>query len=291
MIIDGRKLSEEIFFKLKRKTKNHNLKLAIVLVGENKASEIFTKKKGEACKKIGIDFELFRFSSKVKKENFKKEVLKIAKNPKISGLIVQLPLPKGIKEEEILDLIPQKKDVDVLSEKSLKKFSQGDFNILPPTVGAVSFLLKKFKIKIKGKNVVLVGAGKLVGKPLNVWFLKNKANVIVIDKFVKSISLFTKKADILISGTGKPNLIKGDMVKKGVFVLDFGSGSSAVASLRRMRAGSLKGKIRGDIDFKSVSRKASYISPVPGGVGPLTIAMVLENLVKISEEEEKKNKM
>jgi len=270
MIIDGRKLSEEIFFKLKRKTKNHNLKLAIVLVGENKASEIFTKKKGEACKRIGIDFELFRFSSKVKKEKLKKEVLKIAKNPKISGLVVQLPLPKGIKEEEILNLIPFKKDIDVLSEKSLKKFSQGDFNILPPTVGVVSFLLKKFKIKIKGKNVVLVGAGKLVGKPLNIWFLKNKANVIVVDKFVKSISLFTKKADILISGTGKPNLIKGDMVKKGVFVLDFGSGK-------------LDGKIRGDIDFKSVSKKASYISPVPGGVGPLTIAMVLENLIKINK--------
>jgi len=288
MIIDGRKLSEEILLKLKRKAKGLNLKLAIVLVGENKASELFTKKKGEACRKIGIDFELFKFSSKVKKERLKKEVLEIAKNPKISGLVIQLPLPKGIKEGEMLNLIPFKKDVDVLSEKSLKKFSQGDFEILPPTVGAVSFLLKKFKIKIKGKNVVLVGAGKLVGKPLSIWFLKNKANVIVVDKSVKSISLFTKKADILISGTGKPNLIKGDMVKKGVFVLDFGSGSPAVASLRRMRAGILKGKIRGDIDFKSVSKKASYISPVPGGVGPLTIAMVLENLVKLSNKKDKR---
>ena len=269
-VINGKKLSEEILLKLKRKAKGLNLKLAIVLVGENKASELFTKKKEEVCKKIGIDFELFKFSSKIKKEKLKREVLKIAKNPKVSGLVVQLPLPKGIKEEEILNLIPLKKDVDVLSEKSLKKFSQGDFNILPPTVRAVSFLLKKFKIKIKGKNVVLVGAGKLVGKPLSVWFLKNKANVTVVDEFVKNISFFTKKADILISGAGEPNLIKGNMVKKGVFVLDFGSGI-------------LKGKIKGDIDFKGVSKKASYISPVPGGVGPLTVAMVLENLVKISK--------
>ena len=270
MIINGRELSEEILLKLKKKAKGLNSKLAVVLIGENKASEIFTKKKEEACEKAGIDFELFKFSSKVKKEKLKKEILKIAKNPKVSGLIIQLPLPSKIKEEEILNLIPPKKDVDILSGKSLKKFSQGDFDILPPTVGAVSFLLKKFKIKIKGKNVVLVGAGRLVGKPLSIWFLKNKANVTVVNKLVKNISFFTKKADILISGAGEPNLIKGNIVKKGVFVLDFGSGK-------------LKGKIKGDVDFKSVSKKASYISPVPGGMGPLTVVMVLENLIKMKK--------
>ncbi len=263
-IIDGRKLSEEVISKLKTKKLK---KLGVVLVGENKASQSFIKQKEKACQKAGIGFELFKFSSNIKEEKLKKEVLKISKRKDVSGLIIQLPLPKKIKEEEVLSLIPKEKDVDALSSDSLGEFYQGNFNILPPTVKAVSFVLKKLKTKVKGKNVVLVGSGKLVGRPLSIWFSGKGATVVLINEFSKDISSFTKKADILISGTGKPNLIKGNMIKKGVILIDFGFKNG-----------------KGDIDFKSAFEKASFISPVPGGMGPLTVAMILENLVDLKNE-------
>jgi methylenetetrahydrofolate dehydrogenase (NADP+)/methenyltetrahydrofolate cyclohydrolase len=256
-VIDGKKISEGIISKLKTKKPK---KLGVVLIGENKASLSFIKQKEIYCKKAGIDFELFKFSPKTK--GIKEKIKEISERKDISGLIIQLPLPKGMKEEEILSLIPQEKDVDVLSSSSLGEFYQGNFNILPPTVRAVSFVLKENKVKIKGKNVVLVGSGNLVGKPLSIWFSKKGATVILINEFTKEISFFTKKADILISGAGKPNLIKGNILKKGVVLIDFGFKNG-----------------KGDLDFKSASKKASLISPVPGGMGPLTVAMVLKNLV------------
>jgi len=148
-----------------------------------------------------------------------------------------------------------------LSEKSFRKFARGESLILPPTVGAVSILFKKYRIKIRSKNIVVIGGGRLVGKPLVAWLKFQKAKFLALDKSTKNISSYTEKADILISGVGKKNLIKGEMVKKGAVVVDFG----------------------GDVDFKSVSKKSSYITPVPGGVGPITVACLLENLVKLNK--------
>jgi methylenetetrahydrofolate dehydrogenase (NADP+) / methenyltetrahydrofolate cyclohydrolase len=270
-ILDGKKLSEEILNDLKKEIKNRRLKikLAVVLVGDDFASKIYVKQKAKAAKKIGAGFHLFNFNKDIKLEFLEKEIRKISSDPSISGVIVQLPLPKQIETKKILDSVPVDKDADVLSEASFKKFSEGKSPIIPPTVGAVSWLLKTYKINLAKKKIIVVGAGKLVGKPLSVWLRKQKADFKVLDEKTKNKNFFIKKADILISGTGKPRLINGNMVKDGVVAIDFGGSK-------------LHGKTVGDLDFNSVSKKASYITPVPGGVGPVTVACLLENLVKLN---------
>jgi methylenetetrahydrofolate dehydrogenase (NADP+)/methenyltetrahydrofolate cyclohydrolase len=270
-ILDGKKLSEKILETLKKEIKSRRLKLklAVILVGKNLASQVFINQKKKACEKVEIDFELYKFPAKISALDLKKEIKKIVKNPINSGVVIQLPLPPKFSPDEFLNLIFEEKDIDVLSEKSLGKFYQGALKISPPTVNGILRLLKNYKIKLKGKNVVIVGAGRLVGFPLATQLLKEKATLSVLNEFTKDTPFFTKKADILISAVGKPDLITGKMVKRGVIVIDAGTSVK-------------KGKSVGDVDFKSVSKRAGYITPVPGGVGPLTVAYLLENLVKLN---------
>jgi len=270
-LLDGKKLSEKILTNLKKEIKKSNLKLklAVVQIGENSISQIFINQKKKACQKTGISFELFKFPARIEAIKLKKEIEKIAQNPTNSGMIIQLPLPKKFFPEEFFNLIPEEKDIDVLSEKSLGKFYQGTLKILPPTVQGILYLLKNYKIRLVGKNVVIVGAGRLVGFPLALQLLREKATVSVLNEFTRDTSFFTKKADILVSGVGWPNLITGEIVKRGVIVIDAGTSFK-------------KGKLVGDVDFQSVSKKASYLTPVPGGIGPLTVACLIKNLVKLS---------
>ena len=272
-ILNGKELSEKILAKLKKAVKKSKLKLrlAVIQVGENSVSQVFINQKKKACEKTGINFKLFKFPAEIGLRELKKETEKIVKSKVTSGVIIQLPLPKKFLAEEFLNLIPEGKDIDVLSEKSLGKFYQGCLKILPPTVSGILKLLKSYKIGSIGKNVVIVGAGRLVGFPLATQLLKEKATLSVLNEWTRDASSFTKKADILISGVGKPNLIKGNVVKKGVIVIDAGT------SIK-------KGKLVGDVDFKSVSKKANYITPVPGGVGPLTVACLLENLAVLNKK-------
>ncbi len=239
IILDGKKLSEKILKKLKAeiKRKRLKLKLSIILVGEDSNSKIFVRQKKKACEKVGIDFELFKFSSKISNSELKKEIKKIVQKSDINGIVVQLPLPKGLDTEEILNLIPEEKDAEIVS----------------PVVCAVDRILKEYKISLRNKNIVLIGKGRLVGQPVASWLKKRNLKFSDIDEI--------KNADIVISGVGRSNLIKGGMVKKGVVVIDIGK----------------------DVDFKSVSKKASYIAPVPGGVGPVTVACLLKNLVKLNQ--------
>ena len=269
-LLDGKKLSEKILTNLKKKVKKSklHLRLAVIQVGENLVSQVFINQKKKACEKVGLKFKLYKFPAKIKDLEFKKEIKKIVQNPTNSGVIIQLPLPEKFFPEDFLNLIPEEKDIDVLSEHSLGKFYQGTLRILPPTVNGILQLLKDYKVTLKGKNVVIVGAGRLVGFPLATQLLKEKATLSVLNEFTRDTPSFTKKADILVSAVGKPNLIKSKMVKKGVVVIDAGSSRK-------------DGKVVGDVDFQSVAKKASYITPVPGGVGPLTVACLLENLVKL----------
>lgn len=271
-ILDGKKLSERILTNLKGEIKNRRLKLrlAVILIGENQVSKVFINQKKKACEKVRINFKLFKFPAEISAIKFKREILKIVKNPTNSGIIIQLPLPKKFPTEDFLNLIPEEKDIDALSENSLGKFYQGTLKILPPTVHGILRLLNNYKIELKGKNVVIVGAGRLVGFPLAVQLLKEKATLSVLNEFTKDAPSFIKKANILISGVGKPNLIKGNMVKKGVIVIDAGTSIKT-------------GRLVGDVDFKSVSKKASFLTPIPGGVGPLTVACLLENLLKLNK--------
>jgi len=238
-ILDGKKIAEKILEKLKKEIekKQLKLKLAVMLVRGDSASEIFVRVKKKACEFVGVNFELFKFPAEIHQSDLKKEVKKVVDEPNNSGVVVQLPLPKKINTDEILNLIPSEKNVEFLS----------------PVICAVKYLLEEYKISLRGKKVVLVGRGRLVGRPVAKWLRKQGIKFSNIDKI--------KKADIIISGVGKPKLIKGEMVKRGVIVIDAG----------------------GDVDFESVSKKAKYITPVPGGVGPLTIACLLENLVKLAQ--------
>lgn len=268
----GKKLADRILTNLKKKIKNRRpkLRLAVILVGRKPISRVFIEKKKKACKKIGVAFKLFRFGERSSGSFLKEKILEIVNDPLNSGVVIQLPLPKKLKTEEILNLIPEKKDVDVLSVKSFNDFSGGKSLILPPTVGAISILLKHYKIKIKDRNIVILGKGRLVGKPLAVWLESQKIKFSILDKNTKNNDSYVKKADILISGVGRRNLIRGKMIKDGAVVIDVGS------SIK-------KGKAVGDVDFASVSKKAGFVSPVPGGVGPLTVAYLLENLIKLNK--------
>ncbi len=288
-ILEGKKIAEKILTGLKIKIKKSKLKLtlAVIQVGKNPISQIFINQKKKACQRVDIGFRLFKFPSEIKAEELKKEIEKIVKNQANSGVIIQLPLPKKFLAEEFLNLIPEKKDIDCLSEKSLGKYYQGISKILPPVVGAVIRLLKNYQIKLKGKNVTILGAGRLVGFPLTIQLLKEKATISVLNEFTKETIFFTKKADILISGTGKPNLIKGEMVKKGAIIIDAGcslkKGRPRTSPALSEKGGAVRGRLVGDVNFQSVSKKTSYITPVPGGVGPMTIACLLENLVLLYE--------
>jgi len=273
-ILDGKKISQGILENLKKEIKRRRLKLklAIILIGDNPISEIFIKLKKRACEFIGVDCELFKFPATISYSELEEKIKKIVEDPANSGILIQLPIPKKFNSQKILNLVSPEKDIDVLSEKSLGKFYGGTLSILPPVVGAVRYFLMKYKISPKGKNVVLVGAGKLVGFPLTLWLFKEKATVSVVNEFTKNISQITQKADIIVSGVGSPGIITGKIVRRGVIIIDAGSGWK-------------KGKIAGDVDFKGVSKKASYISPIPGGVGPMTIACLLENLVKLTRHQ------
>ena len=269
-LLDGKKISEEILNELKKEIKNHRLKLqlAVVLVGQDPSSKIFINEKKKACEKIGADFKFYQYAENASQHIIREAIKKIVNDTKNSGAVIQLPLPASpasgpekFDTGELLNLIPEEKDVGVLSEASFKKFSEGKSLILPPTVGAVAALLKRYGIKIKNKNIVIVGRGRLVGKPLAAWPKLQKAKFFVVDKNTENISSYAKKADILIAGTGQNKIIKGNMVKEGAVVIDFSR----------------------DVDFKSVSKKAGYITPVPGGIGPVTVACLLENLVKLNK--------
>jgi len=274
IILDGNKLAKEILEDLagEIREKQLQLKTAVILLGNNLISSSYVNKKKEACETVGVGFQLFNFPSDIGGSELREKIKKIIDDKSISGIVIQLPLPQKVDTSEILNLIPVSKDIDVLSDASFEKFSKNNLPILPPVVGAVNYIFEKYKIPIKGKKIVLIGKGKLVGKPLSVWLTNNEAEFYFIDKSVGNVGDFTKNSDIIISGAGFPGLVKKDMIKAGAVLIDVGTSSE-------------NGKIKGDID-SSAYQKASYVAPVPGGVGPLTIACLISNLVKINQKYE-----
>ena len=274
-IIDGKKLSEKILLECKKEIKDHNIKLRLgaVLVGNNSSSQSFIRQKRKSCEKVGIDFELFKFDAGIGELILEDKIKEITEREDISGLIIQLPLPSNIDVQKILNLIPPEKDIDILSEQNLGRLLQNNLPILPPTIAAIARIIDEYQIDIIRKYVVVVGAGRLVGRPLAVWLLNKGATFSVVNEFTRDINSFTQKADILISATGTPRLVKGEMIKDNAVIIDCGTSET-------------NGGIKGDIDFDSVCKKASYVSPVPGGVGPVTVAMLISNLVKMGKSYE-----
>ncbi len=277
ILLDGKKLSQKLLVELKQEvlSMKKKLRLAIVIVGNDPVTLKFIERKNKAATLIGVDVREYPFPETVTTNELRKRISAIVHEEKNTGVVVQLPLPKHINEQYVLNAVTPEKDVDVLSARAVGNFAVGKSLILPPVVGAIKMFFEEYDIEYQLKYIVVVGAGRLVGKPVSIWLLNAGATFSVVRSLTPDISVFTKKADIIISGAGKPNLITGDMVKEGVMVIDVGL--SVVG-----------GRLVGDIDFDSVLKKAAYITPVPGGVGPLAVAMIFKNLIILAKGGENK---
>ena len=275
VVIDGKRIAKEIREELKKrveKLKEKNIKptLAIILVGNNPASILYISNKQKAAREVGIECVIHKFSEETEEEEILDSIQRLNEDEKIHGIIVQLPLPKHLNEQIILDSISPEKDVDGLTPFNAGNLSLGNERIAPCTPKGIIKLLEKMKIEVEGKNVVIVNNSNVVGKPLALMLTNRFATVTLCHVKTKDLKEHTKKADILITATGVPCLIKADMVKEGAVVIDAGIKYS-------------EKRIEGDVDFENVKKKASYITPVPGGVGPMTVAMVLENTLILAE--------
>lgn len=267
-IIDGKKISNEIKEELKQEINNIKTKLtlAVIQVGNNPASDIYVRNKKNLCESVGINFIHKKYDD-ITEENLIKEIKKLNKDKKITSILVQLPLPKNINEEHIIETIDPLKDVDGLTSNNIGKLFSNKNGIIPCTSLGVLELLKRKKISLEGKKVVIVGRSKLVGLPLISLMLKENATVTVCHSKTKKLKEETKQADILIVAVGSPKLIKKDYVKENVIIIDVG--------INRLEKG-----ICGDVDFDKIKEKTKLITPVPGGVGPMTVVMLVNNVIK-----------
>lgn len=283
-ILDGKaiasKMREEMKAEVERLKNMHNLVpgLAVVLVGDNPASISYVRGKRKACDEVGIYSEEYKFDAEYPEEKLLRLVDKLNKNPKIHGILVQLPLPEHINEEKVLYAIDPSKDVDGFHPVNVGRMMIGAPGFLPCTPHGIQQLLLRNNIEIEGKHVVIVGRSNIVGKPLAMILVQKKpganATVTMCHTRTKNLAEITKQADILIAAAGRPNTITENMVKEGTVVVDVG--------VNRVKDPSKKSGYRlvGDVDFERVSKKASAISPVPGGVGPMTITMLLHNTIQ-----------
>jgi len=271
-IIDGKKIAEKILNELKSKIKDLKQKpgLALVLVGDNPASEIYVNFKEKTCKEVGFYCERFNLDKNIGELDLLNLVNGLNQKTDIHGILVQLPLPKQINEHLIVNSVLPHKDVDGFTAVNLGNLVSENAIMAPATAKAVLKLIESTGIKIEGKNAVVVGRSNIVGKPVAMMLLEKNATVTICHSKTKNIAEHTKKADILVAAVGKPKLITKDMVKEGAVVIDVGIN----------RIGN---KIVGDVDFENVKEVAGFITPVPGGVGPMTIAMLMENTLKAME--------
>lgn len=280
ILFDGKKLSQNILGELKQEIVDikKQFRLAVVVVGEDPVVKKFIGQKKKAAHDIGIDVRIYPFGGTITTNELRKRLAEIVHEEKNSGVIVQLPLPPHLNTQYILNSVTPEKDVDLLSAKAIGNFVAGKSFIFPPVVGAIKALLEEYQIDYKTKYIVVLGAGNLVGKPLALWLLNEKVTFSVIRSTTENPEEFLRDADIIISGIGKPKFITGDMIKNDAVVIDAGTSESESSS-----TGLGVKKIVGDVDFDSVSKKASYITPVPGGVGPVTVAVLLKNLITLSQ--------
>lgn len=274
MFIDGRKIRDRIQRELTVRLSGNRVALAIIIVGNNSVVENFVKIKKSFAQNIGADFFEYRFEETVSKEELIEKLKILGKDEHITGIVVQLPLPTHLDVVAILNAIPLEKDVDVLSSQAVELFEKGTLGILPPVVGAVKEILNDVDFQIMGKKILVVGQGRLVGLPVSVWLKQQGADVTVLSEPSKHLEDLVRNAEVVVSGAGVPRLIKPEIVVPGTLLIDAGSSESL-------------GKIVGDIDPRC-EEVASFQTPVPGGVGPVTVAVLFRNLVRLSEGMEKK---
>ncbi len=278
VIIDGIKLSEKIQLELKERVdilKKQNIKpqITVIRVGRNPASIIYIKYKRAACEKIGIKFNEIILNENIEEKELIQVIEEQNKNNAIHGILVQFPLPDHIDQIKIMNAIKPEKDVDGLNEKNNQKLIQGKGVLVPCTPKGIMRIFTEYNINLKNKEVVVIGRSKIVGAPMATMLRNAGANVIVCHTETKDIPSETRRADIVIVAAGSPLLLKEDMVKEGVVVVDVG--------ITR-----IDNKIIGDVDYKKIKDKSKYITPNPGGVGPMTITMLLSNLILACENKD-----
>ena len=283
-LIDGKKISEkvldEIKFSVQNRVKN-NLKiphLAAILVGDDGASKTYVNNKIIACEKVGFKSSLFKFDESISEIELVNEIKKINVNDDIDGFIVQLPLPKHINQEVILNKVSPAKDVDGFHPNNYGKMSLGIDTFIPATPAGIIELIERSEIQTEGKKCLVIGRSQIVGRPISILLSQNKSfgnsTVTVAHSRSKDLEKLCLDSDIIISAIGIPEFIKGNMIKKGSSIIDVGI--TRVEDLSSPNGY----RIVGDVDFKSVSDNVGYITPVPGGVGPMTISMLLKNTLK-----------
>lgn len=265
MIIDGKLVSEKIKNLISEKIKNKNISpsLTVIQVGDNPASSVYVKNKNLVAKSLGIKSNTINLSNDIKESDLLDIIDSLNKDESIDGILVQLPLPEHIDENLILESISPDKDVDGFHPLNVGKLNIGKDEMVPATPAGIIELLKYYNVNIEGKHAVIIGRSNIVGKPMAHLLLKNNATVTIAHSKTKNLKDLTKLADILIVAIGKPNFIKKDDIKENAVVIDVG--------INR-----INNKLVGDVDFNDVKDKASFITPVPGGVGPMTIAMLMK---------------
>ncbi len=275
-LLDGKALSEKLVDSVKEKAEKLKPTLAVILVGENPASMAYVRNKKKACERAGIIYKEFNYPETITQKELLDKIEELNEDDEVNGLIVQLPLPDQIYVPEVIRAVDPAKDVDGFHAYNIgKMFLSPEFEDLPPAtpLGIVK-LLDHYNIPIQGKEVVVVGHSNIVGKPISMMMLNRNATVTTCHIYTKDLSAHTLRADILIVAVGKEKLITADMVKEGVIVVDVGMNRNS------------EGKLCGDVDFDEVSKKASFITPVPGGVGPMTVAALILNTIRAAERQQ-----
>lgn len=273
MIIDGRKISKEILEQLKTEVASLGFvpKLIDVFVGDDPVIESYVKIKAKRAEEIGIAFETIRLPATISQVELEEKVAALNKETDLCDLIVQLPLPGNLNKQPVIDEIIPRFDVDMITSANLGVFFTGEEMIVPATANAILKMIQSVEPNLEGKHVLVIGAGYLVGKPVSILLMQNRATVTVANSATEDLKSLCLQADIIVSGTGVPGLITDDMVNPNTIVIDAGT------------AESYTGVIQGDVDFAKVEPKAKAVSPVPGGVGPVTVAMLLYNVVQVAK--------
>jgi len=276
-IIDGKEIAKKIRERIKEEVTAMEKKpgLAAIIVGENPASKIYVGIKRKTCDEVGIYSEEHKLPEETSENELLELIRKLNADDKIHAILLQLPVPKHINSEKALSAIALEKDVDGFSSVNIGRLVSGNESFVPCTPKGIIRLLEEAGIEIEGKNAVVVGRSNIVGKPTALMLLNRNATVTICHSSTKNLGEVTKQADILVVAVGKPNLVTADMVKEGAVVIDVGMNK-------------VEEKLVGDVDFENVKETAGWITPVPGGVGPMTVAMLLENTVKIYREIELK---
>lgn len=277
-IIDGKNLAKEIRESLKveaNKLKEKGIipHLSVIMVGDNDASKVYVRNKSRACEEIGIEFKEYLLPNDTKQEELISLIEKLNKDKNVNGILLQSPIPKPLNIQEAFNTIDPKKDVDGFNPYNVGNLCIGQDGFIPCTPYGIMKMFEKYNIEIDGRKVAIIGRSNIVGKPMAQCMLAKNATVTICHSRTKELKKELKDADIIISAAGKRNMVTEDMVKEGAVIIDVGMNRND------------EGKLCGDVDFKKLKEKASYITPVPGGVGPMTIAMLMSNVIKATKEQ------